>query len=315
MRFKFKFILVFFALQLYAFTPLSLCYAAQTLINITEDTLAQDSYKPVAGKEFLVAVKLSEVVSISEKILFTTNVGTLSETEVIVNIYGEAITWLTTSDIADTTHMITATVKDNPAVLPVTIEVQNIALPQNALTAEGLIQQVEDTNSKIQDIKGDITITSNAPWGNSTRVLKIWQKGEKQKVQEISPKPEVFIRPIDTLQIPPMSKDVVAYNQSIGAYVVQTKEENRQQRYPVLYDFVDAAKNIIFKKLSYNEQDDVVSKFIIEDSDYAIISDCLVFQKEKQILYQGINGAAYIDEYQYSNLQVNTGILDSEFSQ
>jgi outer membrane lipoprotein-sorting protein len=299
-------------------------YGEQKLINITEDTIPEDSYRPVAGKEFLVAVKLVDVDSelnnenpiSNEPIIFQTSIGSLSETEVVTNIYGEAITWLTTDTMPDTNHSITATVKDKPEVAAITIQVKDIALPQDTPTTEELISAVDATADKIQDIMADIQVTSNAPWEGPTRQLKIWEKGEKQKVQEISPNPKTTVRPeISTTNLPELTKDIVAYNQVSNTYVVKYRQNTQMDVFPFDMDCIDPIKGIIISKASYLKNNNTVIKMITEDSDFTLMNNIWVFQKEEQKAYNGVGELQYTTVYQYSNIQINTGIPDSEFSQ
>ncbi len=175
-------------------------YAAQKLINITEDTIPEDSYRPVAGKEFLVAVKLVDVdVELNteqpisnEPIIFQSSIGTLSETEVTTNIYGEAIIWLTTDTMPDTSHSITANAQNKPEITPITIEVKNIALPQDAPTAEELVAAADTNADKITDIIADIQVTSNAPWESPSRQLKIWEKERNRKFKKYRQIPKLL---------------------------------------------------------------------------------------------------------------------------
>lgn len=321
---KFKALLFVLAVQLYICTSLQLAFAEQKLVNITEDTLAQDSYRPVAGKEFLVAVKLVDVdtetnteqpVS-NETIMFQTSVGTISWSEVVTNIYGEATAWLTTSDIAGTTHIISVQVKDKLEIAPITIEVQNIALPQGSPTAEELIQQVEDNTNKIKDIMADIQVTSNAPWESPSRQLKIWQKDEKYKIQEILPNPKTTVRPELTITNPPeFIKEIVAYNQGNNIYIVKYRQKEQTERLPLSLDYIDPNKGVIIAKAYYLKEDTLVTKMLTEDSDFVFANNIWIFQKEEQKMYQGLRELLYTTTYDYTNIQVNTGLLDSEFQQ
>jgi hypothetical protein len=298
-------------------------YAEQKLVNITEDTIADDSYKPVAGKEFLVAVKLQDEVQgqdpqpvSGQTIQFQTSVGTLSDVEVITNIYGEAITWLRTDSTPDTAHTITTKVKDNNDITPVSITVKNIALPSGAPTADQLVADADANADKIKDITADIQVTSNAPWEGPVRQLKIWEKGEKQKVQEISPNPNTTITPeISITNQPEFVKDIVAYNQTSNIYAVKYRQKTQPNVFPFDMDYIDPVKGIIVSKSSYVKEGSTINKTLTEDSDFTLMNSIWVFQKEKQNVYNGVGVVQYNTVYQYSNIHINTGLPDSEFIQ
>lgn len=297
-------------------------YAAQKINNITEDTLSEDSYRPVGGKDFLVAVKLVDVDAnnleqpVSTQIIqFQTSAGTLSETEVKTNFYGEAITWLKTDIDPDKDHTITAKVKDNNNITPISITVRNAILPEGGPTAEELAQQVDNNASKVQDYKADIYMTSNATWTTPEKQLKIWTKGNKYKVQEISPTPEISIRPEISVTPPTLIKDLVAYNKTKTIYKIQNKEASQQDRYPIEYIYVDSSKGIIVKKGSLLKNEGELHLFVSENTDFIDSGGIWIFQKAIETGYSSLSTISYTNTYQYSNIQVNTGIPDTEFVQ
>jgi outer membrane lipoprotein-sorting protein len=295
--------------------------AEQKLINITEDTLAEDSYRPVAGKEFLVAVKLVEEIEgqeqavSSETIQFQASMGSLSDTEVTTNIYGEAITWLTTDTTPDTSYSISASVKDKPEVASITIQVRNIALPQGSPSAEELIQKVEENSSKIQDMKADIEITTNSPWDSSLVKLRIWKKGNKYKAQEISPNPNIYNRPVLAPPSPmAITREIAGYNPSRQVYKISAKNSSQGEKFPLYYDFVDTGKEIIIKKENYLQGDSDIHKIVIEDSSFTTIDGIQIFQDEEETVFEGINKIRYQTQMKYTNIQLNSGMPDSEFN-
>lgn len=297
-------------------------YAAQKINNITEDTLSEDSFRPVGGKDFLVAVKLVDVDANNQEqpvstqiIQFQTSAGALSETEVKTSFYGEAITWLKTDIASDKTHTITAKVKDNNDITPINITVRNAILPEGGPTAEELAQQVENNANKVQDYKADIYMTSNATWSTPEKQLKIWTKGNKYKVQEISPNPEISIRPEISVTPPTLTKDCVAYNKTKAIYKIQNKDSSQQDRYPIEYAYIDSSKGIITRRDSLLKNEGDLHLFVRESTDFIAFSDIWAFQKSVETGYSSLSNISYTNTYQYSNIQVNTGIPDSEFIQ
>ncbi len=294
-------------------------YAGQKLINITEDTIPEDSYRPVAGKEFMVAVKLVDVDTekpiSSQPIIFQTSIGTLSETEVTTNIYGEAITWLTTGTMPDMTHSITASVKDNADIAPITIEVRNIALPLGAPTAETLQNQVKIEAKKIQDIIAEVDIITNEPWSAPAKKLKVWEKGDLLKVQEISPNPNVYIRPLPApITTPPtINIDIIGYNSLGNTYIIYSKDLVQESRYPYYTDYIDNNRKLVVKKRSYLNEGQSINKMEICYDVYSQIDSIWVVKETRQIFYKGVVMNKYERKSVNTNILVNSGIPDTDF--
>jgi len=297
--------------------------AEQKLVNITEDTIPDNSYRPVAGKEFLVAVKLVDVdvnnqeqpVS-NETVQFQTSAGMISEAEVISNIYGEAITWLTTSATADITHSITASVKNKPEINQITIEVKNIALPQDAPTAEELTIHVQTEVSKIQDMIAEVDITTNEPGRPPVQKLKVWEKGDRLKVQEIFPNSGIYVRPafFPPAQIPQIERQIIAYNPVGKIYVISSKEESQADRLPLHLDYIDAASNVIIWNKVFLQEIGNINIISREFKQYTQVNNIWITKETIDAKYQCISTKQYEKRSLKSNININTGISDSEFN-
>ena len=145
--------------------------------------------------------------------------------------------------------------------------------------------------------------------------LKIWQIGDKQKVEEISPEPQVKIRPpLETsTEYVEMQREIISYDPSNNIYTIKTRQQGQTEEYPYQLDYVDYTKGVVVKTEYYSMTADEIDLYVIEDSDFVLIDDVWVFQKETETLYKNLTEIAHTTTNVYSNIQINTGIPDSEF--
>jgi outer membrane lipoprotein-sorting protein len=182
------------------------------------------------------------------------------------------------------------------------------------ITVDDIIAKVNANDEKIQDIKADITVTSNAPWMASESHLKIWIKGNKQKVEEISPNPGVYIRPVISEVDPStfMDRTIISYNSANNIYAIKSKANNQTEEYPYEIDYIDYNKGVIIKTEYHLKENNFETIQIKEYSDFIQIGDIWGFQKEVERIYAG-GDLLYTTTNIYSNIQINTGMLDSVF--
>ncbi|RLC40328.1 MAG: hypothetical protein DRH49_07280, partial [Candidatus Coatesbacteria bacterium] len=157
------------------------------LIKITDETIT-----PVPGATIPIIVKLTDAYNNAiqdEEIDFSITQGTgrLSANSATTNYYGEAYINFTAPATPETLTQIIATSYTNPTATTTF----NITTSQTlTITIDDIITKVNANDEKIQDIKADITVTRKAPFLPPEMQLTIWQKGDKQKVEEIYPEPQ-----------------------------------------------------------------------------------------------------------------------------
>ena len=282
------------------------------LTKITDDSIA-----PAPGATIPLIVKLTDQYNNpipNETINFqiVQGIGTLSSPAATTNYYSEAQVDLTCPSVA----LSLTQIKVSSNTVPSLYANVNITTSYSLkLTVDKIMDKVNKNDSKIDDIKADITMTSNASFLPPLVHLKIWQKADKQKVQEISPNPRVKIRPplqTSTENIT-MQREIISYDPSTDVYTIKTKQTGQTEEYPYQLDYVDYGKDVVKKTEYYSKESDEVSLYTIEDSDFVKIKGIWVFTKETKTLYKNISEVAYTITSVYSNIQVNTGIPDSEF--
>lgn len=232
---------------------------------------------------------------------------------VTTNYYGETKVNLT---VANTPNTLTQVKASSQTVPSVTTTFNIITSAPLAVTVDDIINKVNYNDSKIQDIKADIYVTSNAEFLPPTMQLKIWQKADKQKVEEVSPTPQVKIRPpLETsTENVTMQREIISCDPSTNVYTVKTKRTGQTEEYPYQLDYVDYTKGVTLKTNYYSkEADDTITLYTIEDSNFIQINDTWVFQRETKTLYKNLSEIEYSTTNVYSNIQINTGIPDGEF--
>jgi parallel beta-helix repeat protein len=181
-------------------------------------------------------------------------------------------------------------------------------------TADDVIAKVVANDRLIKDAMADVTMTSNAPWFPPTMQLKLWEKGDKQKVQEISPEPGVYIRPsADGGSMVNMVKTIISYDSTINIYVIKSIQESQTEEYPYQIDYIDYNKGVVTKSERYIKDGDYIAHFITEYSDFVNINGIWGFQTMAETAYDNAGNQLYGITSSYSNIQFNTGIPDSAF--
>ncbi|MFH1248478.1 MAG: Ig-like domain-containing protein [Candidatus Omnitrophota bacterium] len=284
--------------------------APAILTKITDENIT-----PVPGATIDLIVKLTDQYNNpiqDEQINFQviSGDGTLSSPTSTTNYYGEAKVNLTCPNVGLVLTKIQASSNTNPSVTA-TFNITTSA--PLAITVDDIINKVNSNDSKIQDIKADITVTSNAPFLPPTMQLKIWQKGEKQKVEEIYPESKVYIRPapIASGEFISMGKEIVTYDAITQTYILKLKRVGQMEEYPYELNYVDYNKGIIYKVEHIMKNGDYEFRFIREASNFIQLNDAWIFQKIVEITYDGQSKERYRTESIYTNIQVNTGIPDS----
>ncbi len=279
------------------------------LIKVTDENIHP---APGAGIELIVKlVDANNNPVYSEQVSFQiiSGGGNLSKPTATTNELGIAKVFLTTLSNPSYTSQIEAQLTSNPAISSIFI-ITTSELPQ--ATIEEVLAKVEANDSLIQDVKADIHITSNAPWMAPDSQLKIWIKENKQKVQELSPNPGVYIRPIieDTTS---MTKEIISYNPTTNIYVIKIKKLGQITEHPYLVHYIDYNKGVIVKTEYHILQDSFKTTSISEYSDFIQISTAWGYQTQVDKIYGEDNQALYTTTNNYSNIQINTEIPDSEF--
>ncbi|MDP3786412.1 MAG: Ig-like domain-containing protein [Candidatus Omnitrophota bacterium] len=292
--------------------------APSIVTKITDGTIT-----PVPGATIPLIVKLTDSNNNpiqNETINFQviSGAGTLSGVDVIpeqagiqtpTNYYGEAKVNLTCPNLG----LVTTQVKASSLTVPSVTATFNITTSASlTITVQDIIDKVNYNDSKIQDLKADIQVTSNVAWSSPIAQLKIWIKGNKQKIEEISPNPAVYIRPVIDGTIN-MDKQILFYDTGLNIYVIKIKKQGQADEYPYILHHIDYAKGTIVKTEYHILQNDYETTAISEYSDFVQINEAWGYQKQIDRTYG--QGGQLLDTTTkiYSNIQINTGIPDSEF--
>jgi outer membrane lipoprotein-sorting protein len=278
--------------------------------------ITDESVTPVPGAVIPLIVKLTDQYNnpipnetINFQLTQSTQGTQLTQQTQLTNYYGEAKVHLTCPNLGLALTRIHASSQTAPSVTT-TFNITTSA--PLTVTIQDIIDKVNYNDSKIQDIKADIAVTSNVPWSSTTAQLKIWIKGNKQKIEEISPNPAVYIRPVIDGTIN-MDKQVASCDTVSNIYVIKIKKQGQADEYPYILHHIDYAKGIIVKTEYHIFQDNYETTAISEYSDFVQINEAWGYQKQIDRTYG--QGGQLLDTTTkiYSNLQVNTGISDSEF--
>ncbi|MCK5160466.1 MAG: hypothetical protein KAQ99_02720, partial [Candidatus Aureabacteria bacterium] len=256
------------------------------LTKITDETQT-----PIPGAVIPLIVKLTDqyenpIPGEGIEFYIIQGTGVLSDNSAITNSYGGAKIDLTCPDTGSTLIQITGSSTAEPSV---TITFNITTSEPLIITIDDIINKINANNEKIQDVKADITVTSTAPFLPEESQLKIWQKGDKQKVEEISPEPQVKIRPpvensIDYVEI---GREIISHDPATNIYTIKTKRQGQTEEYPYQILYIDYNKGVELKSEYYTKDSDLEMIFTTEAQDFIQLGDAWVFQKLIEIAYEG----------------------------
>lgn len=305
--------------------PLS-CPGVTTVFNIDTKAgepakvikITGDNQTPAPGAQIPLIVKLTDAYDnfiSDEEINFAIvqGAGVLSSAGAPTNCYGEANVNFTAPMTPKTQTQISAQAALNPSAAYALFNITTS--PALTVTAGDIIAKVNANDEKIKDIQADIIVTSNADFLPPEMHLKIWQKGGRQKVEETYPEHETKIRPLLETSAGniEMDRQIISCGPGSNIYAIKTRQHGQAEEYPYQIDYVDYTKGVIVMTEYYSNSGDEIDLYAIEDSDFILINDVWVFQRETEILYKNLNEIVYTTINIYSNIQINTGMSDEEF--
>ncbi len=273
--------------------------APATIVKLTDENI-----HPVPGAEIDLIVRLEDANGNSipdNQITYqvTSGSGTLSSSASNTNEYGNAKVKLTTAASPNTLCVIQAQATSNPGL---TTTFNIITSGAITLSADDVIAKVNANDRLIKDAMADITVTSNAPWAPPVTQLKIWQKGDKQKVQELSPDPGIHIRPPAETGTPVnMIRTIISYNPATNTYTIKSIQEGQTEEYPYQIDCVDYGKGVIIQSERYIKDGEYTAHFVTEYSNFMNIGGIWGFQTMTEETYDGMESQLYQIISSYSN--------------
>jgi len=284
---------------------------AGSLIKVTDDTA-----HPAPGADMDLIVRLEDpnanpIPDSGITYQITGGPGTLSSGSTNTNEYGNAKVKLTTTTSPGTLCTIQAQSTSNPSLIATFNITTSGTVP---FTADDVIARVVANDQLIQDVMADITVTSNAPWAPPVTQLKIWQKGNKQKIQEISPESGIYIRPPAGTGTPVnMTRTIISYDLATDIYAIKSIQEGQTEEYPYQIDYIDYGKGVIAKSEQHVKDGDYIGLFITEYTNLVNTGGIWGFQTMTETAYNEAGNQLYTTTNSYSNIQLNTGIPDSVF--
>ncbi|MBN1871935.1 MAG: Ig-like domain-containing protein [Candidatus Omnitrophica bacterium] len=245
-----------------------------------------------------------------EEIIYSVSLPSfsLSSSTTVTDSNGIAKATITTGHIFSSSCNVKAESSSEPSL--------SLSFVVTVVGVSEVIERVRANDELIRDSMADVTITSNAPWLAPETRIKMWEKGNKQKVQEIYPEAAVYIRPpAEEGPMVNMENTVVSYNKGSGIIIIKTVTENRSEEYPYQLDHIDYEKGIITKSERYVLDGDYLVHFITEYSDFINIGGIWGFRTMRETAFDSEQTRLYETTYTYSNIKINSGIPDSVFQE
>jgi len=257
------------------------------LIKLTEDAITDDSYKPIAGKEKLLAVK---VVDESGKGVFGAEVrfeivaggGYFIESltddkknKIIIrraNLYGECNIVYKLSEIPERNTVKVSITKTGESI---EIKFDSIILENKKI--KNTFRKINENDSKIGETEENIQETK----GN--------QKKRHNKKKNYAK--GMFFKLVDIPDEQLNDWDIIAYNQKSKVKVIRYRNQKQETIFPMTYYIVDGNKGIVIREERYIQIGIVgLYKDVIENSDWQFNSEkkAWISNYNRRIFYKGL---------------------------
>lgn len=301
------------------------------IVKVLGDAVTREDRKPLAGKEWLLSVRVEDasgnpipgqvvdfvVIGGSGKLISQSG-ALLSSTSDQTNLGGEAVLFLKTDPSTAAVNGVEARVAGLPSV-GFTV---NTTTPGVAVDAALLLGLVKENDEKLTSVRADITVTSDAPWMSTTTptLLRVWEKGDKQKIQVLSPSPETFQLPSATVEPFPQGtqaiQEIVAYQESANEYIIRTRLSG--EFFPYTEEHIDATRGIVVKTVEFLRVGEEETKNEVIQEDFVRLSlgsgvSVWVFNKKIEKVYQGLGKVLFTTQSQVTSRSQINAVPDSEF--
>ena len=236
------------------------------LIKLTEDAITDDSYKPIAGKEKLLAVKVTDEegkgvfgaevkFSIQDNncgfIVISTKEVQRNEITIRTNIIGEAVVFLRTSANKNTLLSPEVIILSQPEQ-KVTWDIQTTELPER-IERNFWHKRIRENEDKFKSYRSNVEIESDMPGQPKHRTINIEkQANKKHKKLRIKEKGKKDYETLsEDFWYPPLyDTEPIAYNQKTKIIVYRNISKDGNL-YPYRLLYVDYPRGIIIKEERY----------------------------------------------------------------
>ena len=110
-----------------------------------------------------------------------------------------------------------------------------------------------------------------------------------------------------------MDKEIISCDTATNIYTVKFKKEGQTEEYPHIIHHIDYDRGVILKTEYHILQDGFKATNVSEYSDFIQIDGAWGYRKQVDIIYEGATQLLSTTTKAYSNIQINTGMPDSEF--
>jgi len=238
------------------------------LIKLTEDAITDDSYKPIAGKEKLLAAKVTDEegkgvfgaevkFSIQDTdcgfIVISTKEVQRNEITIRTNIIGEAVVFLRTSANKNTLLIPEAIIVNQPEQ-KIKWNIQTTELSERIVPINrDWHKAIRNNEEKLKTYKATLEIESDMPGQPKHRTINIEkQANKKHKKLRIKEKGKKDYETVsEDFWYPPLyDTEPIAYNQKTKTVIFRNISKDSNM-YPYRLLYVDFPRGIIIKEERY----------------------------------------------------------------
>lgn len=301
------------------------------IVKVLGDAVAREDRKPLAGKEWLLSVRVEDAAGNPlgrEKVDFSIQAGqgrlrvfpfeedaTLwVSTQIETNDEGEADVLFQTDPSTAVLNSVSVRSVQDPSVSEV-FTVLSDTLPV-AVNVPEVLAPVMENLSKIQDMVAEAQITSDTPWLAAQATWRIKQKGERIKVEQISPQARTFaLPPVQETPDPSAQtvEELVGIHSGRGEFVLRRR--TRDQRVPYTDEVIRGDTGIVLQREEVHLVGDTLTRIVTTHSDFRQLPEAQrawVFDKKVEKQYRGLGRLLFTTTTTVTSRQVNVGLTDAE---
>ena len=300
------------------------------LIKLTEDAITDDSYKPIAGKEKLLAVK---VVDKSGKGVFGAEVRfeiVSGDGELVEN----STTSIPTNSLVQQSLMSGDTLVIFRGKTEGTCTVRASLLKELAIYKEFVFNIVAAPKNisinkmwkdwvnmprKIKASREETEIKSNSPWSPSKRTIRTTRKGDRSKTEEMLPKKITKFRSGEQKEYThiPRDWDMVEYNKAENSAIFRFRSD-RSSYIPCKYYTFDLSKGILLQEEHFITNGIIATRIITKYNDYQKqekYPGVWLWTEKEEIFMKNLSEVQYETKTKVNNREIDIPIADKEIQE
>ena len=302
------------------------------LIKLTEDAITDDSYKPIAGKEKLLAVKVTdeegkgvfgaevkfEIVA-GDGELLSNSTASATTSSIIQQTMLSGETFVVLRGLNEGLCKVKASLLDKPSeFVEFTIDFLNVSKETlKEATAGKLWKRWNGMSESFKTRRETIETTSNVPWSPKKQRMRTIRKGEKSKTEEIAENGKIKKRHLSkrkkSMSIP-RDWDMVAYNKTEQKAIFRFRPD-KSSFVPCKYYTFDITKGLLLEEDHWIHTGATAVRVITKYNDYQRQKghpNIWLWTEKEEIYLKNLSEPQYTTTPRVTDREIDIPIADKE---